>query len=112
MFVHVSLQGESAHCLGLRFEVKDTGIGISPENQKNLFDPFTQADGSKTRKYGGTGLGLSICKRIVELMKGRIWVRSAPEKGSVFGFDIPLVKASDQTEIRSEPDLNLTCSAR
>ena len=68
--------------------VKDTGIGISEEQQSHLFIPFEQADGSISRKFGGTGLGLSISKRIVELMGGKIWAESEPGRGASFIFDI------------------------
>ncbi|HXG11868.1 MAG TPA: PAS domain S-box protein [Gemmataceae bacterium] len=72
-------------CL-LHFAVRDTGIGIPPEKQQLIFDPFTQADGSLARRHGGTGLGLSIASRLVGMMGGRIWVESEPGKGSTFHF--------------------------
>ena len=77
------------HCW-LRFAIRDTGIGIPAEKQTLIFDRFTQVDASMTRRYGGSGLGLTISRRLVELMGGRIWLKSVPDEGSVFFFILPL----------------------
>ena len=74
----------------VRVSVRDSGIGVPPEHQKRVFDPFFQVDNSSTREYGGTGLGLSIVKRLVEAHGGVVWVDSEAGKGSIFSFTIPL----------------------
>jgi two-component system, sensor histidine kinase and response regulator len=93
---HILIGAKASNLLDNPFElnmwVKDTGVGISRDYLDNLFQPFTQADGSDTRRYEGTGLGLSICKRLVEMMAGRIWVESKPGKGSTFFFTVRLEK--------------------
>ncbi|NOQ36908.1 MAG: transporter substrate-binding domain-containing protein, partial [Methylococcaceae bacterium] len=93
-----SEQGESK-TISLRFSVQDSGIGMTLEQTENLFKPFSQADSSTTRKYGGTGLGLVISKQLVELMGGKIWVESEPNKGSTFSFTVNLEAACDKVSV-------------
>ena len=82
----VRVETRSEHEVVLRFSVTDTGIGIPEEKQRLIFEPFTQADGSTTRKHGGTGLGLAITNQLVEMMGGRIWLESEEGRGSTFHF--------------------------
>jgi signal transduction histidine kinase/CheY-like chemotaxis protein/HPt (histidine-containing phosphotransfer) domain-containing protein len=91
--IQISKRGETRTSTELLFAVRDSGMGISAEKAERLFQPFSQADTSTTRNYGGTGLGLVICKRIVELMGGKIGLKSEVGKGSVFWFSVPFMKA-------------------
>ena len=100
--IHVGKRGETRTHYELMFAVKDTGVGIAPEAAAKLFQPFSQADTSTTRIHGGTGLGLVICKRIVELMHGKIGVRSELGKGSMFWFSVPLLKALGDVATRRD----------
>jgi polar amino acid transport system substrate-binding protein len=99
-----AIQGETPGHIVLGFTVSDTGIGLTPEQVGKLFQSFSQADASTTRKYGGTGLGLAISKRLVELMGGTMWVESTPGKGSVFAFNLPFTCLPEES--RTVPDLS------
>ncbi|RXT08042.1 response regulator [Ammoniphilus sp. CFH 90114] len=124
--IKFTLQGEvsiSAQVLSLdrhdvyvRFEVKDTGIGISPKLHDCIFQPFTQADGSITRQFGGTGLGLSIVKQLVELMDGEVGVESAEQVGSMFWFTCRFHRvpemAAHQVELKTDPSGKIVIVSR
>ena len=97
--LRVSLEDETEEDAKIRVEVSDTGIGIPPEQQEQLFESFAQADSSTTRRYGGTGLGLTISRQIVSSMGGRIWVESEPGVGSTFYFSVRLGKQPDEPRI-------------
>ncbi len=94
--VRVAVQAQHNNIVKVEFSVIDSGIGLTDEEQKRLFQPFVQADGSISRRFGGTGLGLSISKRLVELMGGTINLKSKKGEGSIFSFVVPL-------EVRTEP---------
>ncbi|GAB4520103.1 MAG: hypothetical protein Tsb0020_38700 [Haliangiales bacterium] len=88
---------------GLRITVADSGIGIPPEQQEHIFEPFFQVDSSSTRKYGGTGLGLTLAKSYIEANGGHIWVESTLGQGSMFTFSVPIAPAPTPARAAAEP---------
>ena len=105
VMLEVSLEDKENNQCGLHFSVSDTGIGMSSEQLEFIFEEFSQADESTTRRYGGTGLGLTISKRLVEMMGGSIRAESTPGQGSVFSFNL-LLPCSDEPEMALDTDLS------
>jgi len=100
--VDIAVASSTEHTVSLGVSVSDTGIGMTPEQLQRLFQPFTQADPSTSRRFGGTGLGLAICKQLVELMNGSISVESAAGRGSIFSFTVEFGRA-DAAALHAEP---------
>ncbi len=102
----ITVEREAPESDRITFSVSDTGIGIPPEKLSSIFEAFTQADGSITRRYGGTGLGLTITQRLIQLMGGKIEVSSEPGKGSTFSFTLPLPEVASDTSAWQAVDLS------
>jgi signal transduction histidine kinase/DNA-binding response OmpR family regulator len=102
ILMSVTQEAEASGTVTLHFALKDTGVGIAADKLRKIFEPFSQADGSTSRKYGGTGLGLTICVKLVEMMKGRIWVESEVGKGATFHFTATF-NIQDKPSLRLAP---------
>jgi len=103
IFLRVDLENPDANPLQLHFSIRDTGIGIAPEQLANLFQVFRQLDASSARRYGGTGLGLAICKRLAQLLGGDAWAESEPGKGSTFHFTISTEAVDPPPDLEATP---------
>ena len=112
VLVRVTEQTLSEGQRGLHIEVQDTGVGIAADQQARIFEVFTQADQSTARRFGGTGLGLAVCRRLTELMSGRIGVISTPGEGSCFWLDLPLPAYADESEPRKPVQRNVLIISR
>ena len=110
--LRVQVEAEDGEDRVLRFVVADTGIGIPAEKQQTIFEAFSQADGSTTRKYGGTGLGLTISKRLVEKMGGKLWVKSEVGRGSEFHFTVRLRNSEKTIDVESTPSPEILRNAK
>ena len=111
VLLHVQRESEDREQTTLRFAVSDTGIGIAPDKQEQIFSPFTQADSTTTRRFGGSGLGLAISKHLAELMKGAIGVESREGEGATFWFTTVLKKQNDTPLLPSRPQATIAMNA-
>jgi len=105
--LNTCLLNETDNICSIQISIADNGIGMTDEQQKRIFSSFEQAESSTTRKYGGTGLGLSISKSIIEMMGGRLWVESEPDRGSTFTFVLDLKRGNQTYQGLLAPDVNL-----
>jgi PAS domain S-box-containing protein len=112
VYITAFVVDKEPNCPRFRLSVTDSGIGIPPEDLERIFDRFTQVDSAASRQHGGVGLGLAICKRLTELMGGRIWAESSPGKGSTFIVDMPFSPVGDSdSPSAASPPMAVTGSA-